>query len=117
MFSSAHALAAEYGFTQKPKTSPQITLIALICTDQKVKAGSPPTRGNASSLLSLVEIEESAGTYFESAGELKNIIEADILFTAFHLSDEITVDLDHGAQLFLGQAPFRAYGTQTCAER
>jgi hypothetical protein len=66
---------------------------------------------------SLVEIEESAGTYFESAGELKNIIEADILFTAFHLSHEITVDLDHGAQLFLGQAPFRAYGTQTCAER
>ena len=67
--------------------------------------------------LSLVEIEESAGTYLESASELKNIIEADILFTAFHLSDEITVDLDHGAQLFLGQAPFRAYGTQTCAER
>ena len=66
---------------------------------------------------SLVEIEEIAGTYFESAGELKNIIETDILFTAFHLSDEITVDLDHCAQLFLGQAPFRAYGTQTCAER
>lgn len=67
--------------------------------------------------LSFVEIEESAGTYLESASELENIIEADILFTAFHLSDEIAVDLDHSAQLFLGQAPFRAYGTQTCAER
>jgi hypothetical protein len=91
--------------------------MTLIYTNQKFKAVSALTRGDAPSLLSLVEIEESAGTYLESAGKLKDIIEADILFTAFHLADKITVDLDHGAQLFLGQAPFRAYGTQTCAER
>lgn len=72
---------------------------------------------NAESLLPLIEIEEIAGIYFESAGELKDVIETDILFTAFHFTNEITVDLDHGAQLFLGQLPFRAYGTQTCAER
>jgi hypothetical protein len=99
------------------KTSPQITLIALIYTDQKVQGRFPTHARERPSLLSLVQIEESAGADFKGAGELKNIIEADILLTAFHLSDEITVDLDHGAQLFLGQAPFRAYGTQTCAER
>ena len=69
------------------------------------------------SFLPPVEIEEVAGIYLESAGELKDIIEADILFSAFHFTDEIAVDLYHLAQLFLGQAPFRAYGTQTCAER
>jgi hypothetical protein len=78
---------------------------------------SSPTRGTQKSFLSLVEIEEIARTYFESAGELKDVIETDILFTAFHFTDEIAIDLDHGAQLFLGQLPFRAYGTQTCAER
>lgn len=102
---------------KKPKTSPQITLIALIYTDQKSSGRFIADTRERPSLLSLVEIEEVAGIYFESTGELKDIIEADILFSAFHLSNEITVDLDHGAQLFLGQAPFRAYGTQTCAER
>jgi hypothetical protein len=67
--------------------------------------------------LFLVEIEEIAGTYFESAGELKDIVKTDILFSTFHFAHEITVDLYQGAQLFLGQEPFRAYGTQTCAER
>lgn len=99
----------------KIQTSTQITLIALIYTDHSRQVHRPAR--NAGGFLSLIEIEESAGTYLESAGELEDIIETDILFTAFHLSDEITIDLDHGAQLFLGQAPFRAYGTQTCAER
>jgi hypothetical protein len=67
--------------------------------------------------LSLVEIEEIAGIYLESAGELEDIVETDILFSAFHFANEITVDVYHLAQLFLGQVPFRAYGTQTCAER
>lgn len=72
---------------------------------------------NVESFLPLVEIEEIAGAYLESAGELKDIVKTDILLSAFHFTHEITVDLDHGAQLFLGQTPFRAYGTQTCAER
>ena len=72
---------------------------------------------NAGSFLPLIEIKEVAGTYFERAGKLKDVIETDILFSTFHFTDEITVDLDHDAQLFLGQLPFRAYGTQTCAER
>jgi hypothetical protein len=75
------------------------------------------TRVSDEVFLSLVEIEEIAGIYLESAGELEDIVETDILFPAFHFANEITVDLDHAAQLFLGQAPFRAYGTQTCAER
>jgi hypothetical protein len=65
----------------------------------------------------LVEVKEIAGTYLESACKLKDIVKTDILFTAFHFPDEITVDLYHLAQRFLGQASFRAYGTQTCAER
>jgi hypothetical protein len=76
-----------------------------------------PRRGTWKPDLSFVEIEEIAGTDFESAGKLKDIIETYILLSAFHFTDEITVDLYHGAQLFLGQAPFRAHGTQTCAER
>jgi hypothetical protein len=69
------------------------------------------------SLLFLVKVKEITGIYFESAGELKDIIETDVLFSAFHFADEITVDLYHLAQLFLGQLSFRAYGTQACAER
>ena len=67
--------------------------------------------------LFLVKVEEIAGIYFESAGELKDIVETDVLFSAFHFAHKITVDLDHLAQLFLGQASFRAYSTQACAER
>lgn len=75
------------------------------------------TAKNAGGFLSLIEVEEVAGIYFESAGELKDIIQADILLSAFHFTHKIAVDLDHGAQFLLGQLPFRAYGTQTCAER
>lgn len=67
--------------------------------------------------LFLVEVEELTGIYFEGAGELKDIVETDVLFPAFHFAHEIAVDLDHLAQLFLGQVSFRAYGTQACAER
>lgn len=67
--------------------------------------------------LFLVEIKEIARIYFERAGELKDIIETDVLFSAFHFADEITIDFYHLAKLFLGQLSFRAYGTQACAER
>jgi hypothetical protein len=67
--------------------------------------------------LFLVEIKEIAGTNFQCAGKLKDIVETDILFSALHFTHEITVDLDHLPKLFLGQLSFRAYGTQACAER
>jgi hypothetical protein len=67
--------------------------------------------------LFLIEVEEVAGIDLQGAGELKDIVEADILLSALHFSDEITVDLYHLAKRFLGQVPFRAYGTQACAER
>ena len=72
--------------------------------------------GNGARLL-LVEVEEIAGTDFQCAGELEDIVETDILFSAFHFTHEIAVDLDHLPKLFLGQLSFRAYGTQACAER
>lgn len=67
--------------------------------------------------LFLVEVKEIARTNFQCAGQLKDIVETDVLSSAFHFADEITVDLDHLAKLFLGQVSFRAYGTQACAER
>lgn len=67
--------------------------------------------------LFLIKVEEVAGIDFQGTGELKNIVKADILLSALHFSDEITVDLYHLAKLFLRQVPFRAYGTQACAER
>jgi hypothetical protein len=67
--------------------------------------------------LFLVEVKEIAGTDLQCAGQLEDIVETDILLSALHFTDEITVDLDHLAQLFLGQVSFRAYGTQACAER
>ena len=73
--------------------------------------GRPSESQTLEASLSLVEIEEIARTYFESASELKDVIETDILFSAFYFTHEIAVDLYHLAQLFLGQAPFRAYGT------
>ena len=68
-------------------------------------------------LLFLVEVEQIAGIDFQSAGELKDIVETDVLLSALYFTDKITVDLDHLAQLFLRQVLFRAYGTQACAER
>ena len=68
-------------------------------------------------LLFLVEIKEIAWTDFQGAGELENIVETDVLLSAFNFAHEIAVDLDHLAKLFLGQESFRAYGTQACAER
>ena len=37
-------------------------------------------------LLFLVEVEELTGIYFKGAGELKDIVETDVLFPAFHFA-------------------------------
>jgi hypothetical protein len=74
-------------------------------------------RSRRAVFLFLIEVEELAGIDLQGAGELKDIVEADILLSALHFSNEITVDLYHLAKRFLGQMPFRAYGTQACAER
>lgn len=71
----------------------------------------------AIAFLFLVEVEEVAGVDFQGARELKDVVETDVLFSAFDFADEITVDLYHLAKLFLGQVSFRADGTQPCAER
>lgn len=76
-------------------------------------------RGGGASifLLFLVEIEEIPGIYFESAGELENIVYADILLSALHRAHKVAIDLDHLAKLFLGKAALRAQGAETFAER
>jgi hypothetical protein len=68
-------------------------------------------------LLFLIEVEELAGIYFESAGELKDVIETDVLLPAFHFAHKVAVDFYQPSQFFLGQVSFCAYGTQACAER
>jgi hypothetical protein len=80
-------------------------------------AGTRGVANDGSRRLFLVEVEQIAGIYLEGAGELKDIVQADVLFSAFYFTHEITVHLDHLAKLFLGQLSFRAYGTQACAER
>jgi len=65
----------------------------------------------------LVEIEEIAWVYLESAGQLENVVYTDILLSAFHRGHKIAIGLDHLAELFLGKAAFRAQGTETFAER
>lgn len=45
--------------------------------------------------LFLVEVEEIAGIDFQGARELEDVVETDILFSALHFADEITVDLYH----------------------
>ena len=68
-------------------------------------------------VLFLRAVKEIAGTDFQSAGELKDIVETDILLAALHFADEIPVNLYHFAKLFLGKAAFRADGTEAFAER
>jgi hypothetical protein len=76
-----------------------------------------PAKRLKTAFLSLVAVKEIAGIDFESAGELQDIVEANILFTPFHFADEITVHLYQLAKLLLGQAALRADGTQAFAER
>jgi len=65
----------------------------------------------------LVEIEEIAWIYLESAGKLENVVYTDILLSAFDACHKIAIRLDHLAELFLGKAALRAQGTETFAER
>ncbi len=67
--------------------------------------------------LFLVGVEEVAGADLQGASELEDVVEADVLLSAFDFTDEITVHLDHLPELFLGQAAVRADGTEACAER
>jgi hypothetical protein len=71
---------------------PQPRLLPAIPLGRMV--GNNQVRG-AKVLLFLVEVKQITGIYFESAGELKNIVETDVLFSAFHFADKITVHLDH----------------------
>lgn len=45
--------------------------------------------------LFLIEVEKVARIDFQGPGELKDIVEADILLSALHFANEITVDLYH----------------------
>lgn len=45
--------------------------------------------------LFLVEVEEIAGIDFQGARELEDVVETDILFSALHFADEVTIDLYH----------------------
>ncbi len=65
----------------------------------------------------LVEIEEIAWIYLESAGKLENVVYADILLSALDRGHEIAISVNHLAERFLGKAALRAQGTETFAER
>jgi hypothetical protein len=48
----------------------QVDTVTADCLKRRCKQG----------FLMLIEVEEIAGIYFECAGELENIVDADILF-------------------------------------
>lgn len=58
--------------------------------------------------LFLVKTEEFAGADFQGAGEQEDVVEADILFSAFNGPDEIPVGFNHLAEFLLGKTAFRA---------
>lgn len=67
--------------------------------------------------LFLIKVKKVAGTHFQRAGKLEDVVEANILFPPLYFTHEVAVSFDHFAQLFLGNASLFAQRTQTFAER
>src|SRR3954454_14939951 len=64
------------------------------------RSGGAKRPSHEVAFLFLVAVEEIAWVDFQSAGELKNVVEADVLLAAFYFAHKIPVDLDHLAELF-----------------
>jgi hypothetical protein len=95
-------------------------LIAAVRLAREDKWDNSPrvaARSPDMAFLLLIEIEEIAWVYLESAGKLENVVYTDILLSPFHRGHEIAINFDHLAEFFLGKAALRAQGTKAFAER